>query len=188
MRTSNWSICALSVCMSGTLAACGVLPLSLSKGQDDVQPPVGRASFGAISPVGDLAQPLSTFSGETFSAKKINSGCTIVEVGSFAQLNLTYYVAGKSNGPYPGTFVAKGTVREVLLPSYAYGFQENFKIRSHRRQISGVVNSRREFSVQGCPSYYDNSFHITGARYRTMRSSGRTAATLTPQSFSESFH
>jgi hypothetical protein len=179
MRPWNWSICALCVCVGSVLVACG-----------RPQPPVATASFGAIPPAAELAQPLSTFSGETFSAKKINSDCNIVELGSSVSLTLTYYVAGKSSGPYPGTFLAKGTANEGVLTnyhSYTYYFHEKFKVTSHRRQISGDVRSRREFSVQGCLSSYENSFHITGARYRVEHSSGRTAITLAPQSFSESF-
>jgi hypothetical protein len=176
MKPQNWSICALSACMGGMLAACGP------------QAPVGGASRGAIPPASDLARPLSTLSGETFSTKKIGSDCVISEVGSAVMLALTYYVAGKSSGPYPGTFVEKGLVQELLAPSYAYFFRERFKVTSHRRTISGLVRSQRFFSVQGCHGFSDNGFHIAGARYRAMRSSGQTAITLTPQSFSESFH
>jgi hypothetical protein len=182
MRSRNWSICVLSVCIGGALAACG-----------RPQPPVAEASLGAIPAAGDLAQPLSTFSGETFSTKKINSYCQYVEVGGEVSLSLTYYVAGKSSGPYPGTFLAKGFASESF-PSYRYNFysyyfHEKFKVTSHRRQFYGVVRSRREFSVQGCDGYSVNGFSITGARYGVKHSSsGRTAITLTPQSFSESFH
>jgi hypothetical protein len=179
MKPRNWSICTLSVCMGGMLAACG--------GQ---QPAVGGASFGAIPTAGDLAQPLSAFRGETFSAKKINSECVAGGYSGFSFLSINYYAAGKSSGPYPGTFVAKGSAGEATKQgqSTSYGFQEEFKITSHRRHFFGVVTSRHEFSVQECHGYYDNGFQITRSRYHAVHSSGRSAVTLTPQSFSESFH
>jgi hypothetical protein len=179
MKPRNWSICAFGVCMAGVLAACG--------GQ---QPTVGRASPGAVLAAGDLAQPLSAFSGETFSTKKINSDCVIDGYSGASFLTINYYVAGKSSGPYPGTFVAKGSAGEATKQgqSTSYGFREEFKITSHRRHFFGVVTSRREFSVQECHGYNDSGFQITRARYRAIHSSGRSAVTLTPQSFSESFH
>lgn len=177
MKPQNWSICVLGFCMGGMLAACG--------GQ---QPTVGAASFGAIPRAVDLAQPLSAFSGETFSAKKINSECVVDGYSGAEFLTINYYVAGKSSGPYPGTFVAKGSAGEAIKQSYSYGFREEFKVTSHRRHFFGVVTSRHEFSVQECHGYNDSGFQITRARYRAIHSSGRSAVTLTPQSFSESFH
>jgi hypothetical protein len=42
MKTSDLARYALGICALATiLAGCGVLPLSLSKGQDDTQPPIG---------------------------------------------------------------------------------------------------------------------------------------------------
>jgi len=42
MRISGFGRCALSSCVAvAILAGCSVLPLSLSKGQDDMQPPIG---------------------------------------------------------------------------------------------------------------------------------------------------
>jgi hypothetical protein len=177
VKRQNWSICALGVCMGGVLAACG--------GQ---QPPVGGASLGAILPGGDLAQPLSRFSGETFSAKKINSACIVDGYSGATFLNITYYVNGKSSGPYPGTFVAKGSAGEVIKQGYSYGFREEFKITSNRRHFFGVVTSRHKFAVQECHGYYDNGFQITRSRFHAVHSFGRSVVTLTPQSFSESFH
>jgi hypothetical protein len=42
MRISGFGRCALSSCVAvAILAGCGILPLSLSKGQDDMQPAIG---------------------------------------------------------------------------------------------------------------------------------------------------
>lgn len=42
MKSSDFRRYALSVLAAAVmLAGCGVLPLSLSKGQDDMQPPIG---------------------------------------------------------------------------------------------------------------------------------------------------
>jgi uncharacterized repeat protein (TIGR03803 family) len=50
----NLSHCALSLCVAAALlAACGTLPLSLSKGQDDMQPPIGAS--GAMPRAAALA-------------------------------------------------------------------------------------------------------------------------------------
>jgi hypothetical protein len=42
MKSANFSRCALGICVaSAVIAGCGAPPLSLSKGQDDTQLPIG---------------------------------------------------------------------------------------------------------------------------------------------------
>jgi hypothetical protein len=95
MRSFDFGRYALCICVTAAmLAGCGVLPLSLSKGQDDMQPPIGVP--GAMAQTSALAARADR--GTSWVLPEATSEDLIYATGGCAGTCVLSYPAGKLVG------------------------------------------------------------------------------------------
>jgi hypothetical protein len=115
-------------------------------------------------------------SGERFSSSKAKSSCS-GDTGVF-------HVSGKAQGPFRGTFDARGKVSGALI------FHERFEIRSASRSISGSADSQASGTpTGGCSKSGKLSFDFPIMQYRTHHpnASGMGYAALSGANFAQGF-
>jgi len=96
----------------------------------------------------------------------------------------TFHASGKAQGPFQGTFTARGTVNGSLI------FHENFKIRFGSKLISGTANSQASGTpTYGCSKSGKLSFDFPILQYKKRHSkvSGVGYAALSNAYFVEGF-
>ncbi len=161
-----------SLSRSATAFSAAVVVLASCGGRSDIMNPAVSTSMTLPSPPGID----SRLSGERFSSSRVRSSCS----GDYGM----FRASGKARGPFQGTFTARGTVNGSLI------FQENFKIWSGSKLISGTADSQASGTPTfGCSKNGKLSFDFPILQYKRRHSkvSGAGYAALSNAYFVEGF-